>query len=497
MRTIKSIYFFYSKPFFNKYYTHNRGKALIWMLLVGLAVPIAFSSQFGNLLSHATLATKIWVIVVESLLLSALRVMNEGLEQMYADRKLVIFHAAGIPSSRIIVGQWLSRFWFYVWSSVVIMIPLTAGLPWQEKLISGLVLFGASLLVEIVFDLLCRYLLIICMYFIPQVTKYFFGFSTLGFLAVFGLLVWAILGMDTISAEAWQRFEQVATYAGAVGFAVFAVLLLMNRQMNRLYYRSWLHFTENERSSAAQTSSRLSELIRGPKDAILVKDLMLLQKNLMTKIRAVLWLAGVIAVVALMKFNVLEAYIAAEYQPFSIFAFVLVWTMLIFGEIISTLYQQEGQNYVLYYAAAVPGSAVFSAKLNLAFLLAVLPSAAGYAVAALTLQVEGKVLLAHLSWTAYVSCIAVIIQLGIAALDKKSRQGKNLSEAPKEQSVVMEQMPRSPLPILSNLAGLAAAAFALLLIWFEVHAAIILLLLLLPAALLYATGVRASASGGK
>ncbi|GEM_PF-3243887 len=497
MRTIKSIYFFYSKPFFNKYYTHNRGKALIWALLVGLALPIAFTSQFGNLFSHATLATKIWVIVVESLLLSALRVMNEGMEQMYADRKLVLFHSAGIPSSQIIFGQWLSRFWFYVWSSVVIMIPLTAGLPWQDKLTSGVLLFGASLLVEVVFDLFSRYLLILCMYYIPQVTKYFFGFSTLGFLAVFGLLVWAVLGMDTISAEAWRRFEQLATYTGAAVFAVFAVLLLMNRHMNRLYYQSWLKFTENERSSATQNSSRLSELIRGPKDAILVKDLMLLQKNLMTKIRAGLWLAGIIAAVVLVKFNVLDAYVTTEIQPFAIFAFALVWTMLIFGEIISTLYQQEGQNYVLYYAAAIKGREVFSAKLNLAIMLAVIPSAVGYAAAALMLQIEGGILLLHLSWIIYVSCIAVIVQLGIAALDRKSRQGKNLSETSKDQSVVMEQMPRSLLPILSNLAGLVVAAFSLLLLWFDVHYALILLLLLLPAVLLYAVGVRASGSGGR
>lgn len=495
MNTLKAIYFFYSKPFFNKYYTHSRVKLLIWAVVIGLAFPFIFSSQFGNIFHHATLTTKIMVVIVECMLLSALRTMNEGLGQMYGDRNLIIFHSAGIAASNIILGQWLARIWSYIWSSIVITIPLTAGLPVSDKVTNGIVLFVVSLAVEMGFDLLYRYLLIVAMRYFPSLTKYFFGLSTLGFIGVFALLIYAITSLEIISAEAWQRFVQITTYVSLVCLALLLLLLYLQRKLNNMYSHSWLHFIENERTAAVK-DSKISEFIRSAKEAILVKDLILTNKNIIMKVRIGMWVAGMIAGVALTKFHVLDSFVNESQTPTYLFAFVLGFTLLIFGEVISTLYQQEGQNYILYYAAAIPGKVIFSAKLNLAILLLVVPAVAGYIIAALLLQITGSRLLMDALWMVFFSSAAAIVQLGIAALDKKSRHGRNLSETNKDQNAIMEQVPRSPIPILSNLGGLAIGAFSLLLYWVQVHASI-MLLILLPAIILYVMGVRASGLQGK
>ncbi|GIP56316.1 hypothetical protein J15TS10_01300 [Paenibacillus woosongensis] len=482
--------YYYNRPFLNQYLYHSRAKLLIWILLLGIAIPIYFSEKFGNIFMEADLSKKILFIAAESLLVGLLRAMNDLPSQMYMQKNLMLFHSSGISNFQLIMGQWLSRMPLYLWAALILTIPLTSGLGMADKLTTGVLLFVIGFAAEMTVDLVCRYLMIITMYYIPAIVKGFVGIATIGYLALFGFIIWVLVSLESVSSVFWSQFEQIMYPVAAVCGAGVIVLLLLTGKMGELYYEGWLRFVENDKRIQNKDSG-ISHLISTPQNAVMIKDWILIIKNKITLVRVGLWLIGMIAAIVLTKIGMFNSFLTGQNTPAYVFGFVVLYTMLAFGEIVSALYQQEKQSYLLYFMSGTKGRHIFTAKFITSILLVVVPVLIGYPVVALFLQIDGLVILQTLVWCVSITMGAILLQLGIASLDRKGGQAVMMIIKEEDSNGMLEQVPQSPIPILSSFAGLIYTLIAVALYWFNLHY-LFSVLLFLPCLAMFGLGVRAS-----
>ncbi len=463
---------------------------LVWFILLGLAVPIYFSEKFGAIFLEANLSKKVMFIVAESLLVGLLRGLNDLPSQMYLQKNLMFFHSSGISNLQIIIGQWLSRAPLYVWAAVILTIPLTSGLSIPDKIMTGLLLFIIGFVAEMTVDLVSRYLMILTMYYMPSIVKAFVGIATFGFLALFGFIIWVLTSLDAVSADFWNQFERTMFVIAGISGVGIIILLLLTKKMGELYYESWLQSVENEKV-VLDKDSGISHLISHPRNAVMIKDWILILKNSVTKARIAIWIIGMGVAAVLVNMKVLDSFLTEQNKPFYVFGFVIVFTFLAFGEIVSSLYQQEKQNYLLYFVTGTKGQHIFMAKCLTSLLLVFIPVMIGYPVLGLLLRIDITTITTTLIWCAFASLGAILLQLGIATLDRKGGQGIMIIGKEEDSDGMLEQVPQTAIPILSSFTGLVYGLLATTLYAFELHVAFSILLFL-PCLAMIPLGVRSS-----
>ncbi|MBA4531483.1 hypothetical protein [Brevibacillus halotolerans] len=487
----KWISFFYTRPFFNRFFIHSPSKWIIYVGLGTIAIAMYFSENFGQLLLHASLSARLMLLIGECIFVGLLRGMNTLTQQMYADRLLTLFYVSGVSPFRMILGQSTSSLPLYTWSSIMIAIPLTIGYSAMERVLYVLLFLVVSLLMIWLTDILSRFLMVLTMRFFPIIVKTFVGISSLAYVALIGLLVWALIEVETISPEAWQSLERFMVYVLCIFAVGLGALFLFSEQIGRFYYESWLNHAESQDRTRPETQENLSNLVKNAHDAIVFKDITLLIRNPITKIRFWFWVIAIITGAVVAKSGVASSFLTEANQAYYVLLFVSLLTALVFGEIVSALYQFEEQNYILYYVAAVKGSTIFWAKTMIASLLVVAPAIIGHLILAIVLQFSfmewllGGFLILGFTFG------SIIVQLSIASLDKKGRGGVNLKEGSEEEEM-LKQSPKKPIAIVSSIMGLIYLGVCLWLFWINIGIPILVTIVLLTL-LLSLVGVRYSA----
>ncbi|QDX92817.1 hypothetical protein EEL31_23630 [Brevibacillus laterosporus] len=490
-RQTKWISFFYTRPFFNRFFIHSPSKWIIYVGLATIAIAMYFSENFGQLLFHAGLGARLMLLIGECIFVGLLRGMNTLTQQMYSDRLLTLFHVSGVSPFRMIIGQSTSSLPLYTWSSIMIAIPLTIGYSALERILYGVLFLIVSLFMIWLTDIMSRFLMVLTMRFVPIIVKTFVGISSLAYVALISLLVWALIRIETISAEAWQDLERGMIYVLCFFLVGLGALFLFSKQIGKYYYESWLNHAESLDRTRPETQENLSNLVKSAYDAIVFKDVTMLIRNPITKIRFWFWLIAIICGAVIGRSGMASSFLTEANQSFYVLMFVSLLTALIFGEIVSALYQLEEQNYILYYVAAVKGSTIFWAKTMTASLLVVGPAVIGHLVLAIVLQFSLMEWLVGALLVLGFTFGSVIVQLSIASLDKKGRDGVNLKEGSDEEEM-LKQSPKKPIAILSSILGLIYLGLCIWLYWINIGMFILVTIVLLTL-LLSLIGVRYSA----
>lgn len=452
-KQIQGIGFFYTRPLVNKFILHSKTKWLIYAVLASVLLAGYMSDFFGDILRNANWGTRLMLIITECIFVGLLRGMNTLPQQMYGDRLLTLFHVSGISPVRMILGQSISSLPMYAWSSLMVSIPLTIGYSITLRLLYGCVFIFISMIMIWLTDILSRFLLIITMKHIPSVAKTFAGISTAAYAVLIGLLIWCLVSIDSISGETWDKLV-IYLCAFAILFVLaLLVLLMFAERIGQHYYESWLNYLESEQRGQRNEEQTLSTLVHNAYDAIVLKDITLLFRNPLTRIRLGLWLIAIIAGAFITRYGVFDSFINSNNLTGYSLLFVTLLSSLIFGEVVSTLYQMEGQNYILYYVTAVKGKTIFGAKLFVASLLLVVPSILGFWIIAVILQLPFVDCFIGGGLAFIISFGSIIVQLTLASMDRTWTKGTNLQEGSVEEKM-LEQSPRKPIPIISAIVGL-------------------------------------------
>ncbi|WP_149096539.1 hypothetical protein [Paenibacillus terrae] len=489
-RQVQGISLFYIKPLLNRFIVHSRSKWIIYAGILSVLLSIYASVFFGGILQNADWKARLMLIVTECIFVGLLRGMNTLPHQMYGDRLLTLFHVSGISPMRIIIGQSASSLPLYTWSSIMVAIPLTVGYSVGERIGYGLIFLCISLTMIWITDLVCRFLFVITMRYIPTVAKSFSGISSVAYILLVSLLVWVLVEVETVTSETWMHLTDGMLVFLAMFVVLLFVLMLNIRRVGCHYYESWLRYVESQQQDGHKEEEGFSGIIKTAFDAIVYKDLITLIRNPLTKIRISLWFIGITGGSLALRLGWLHSVVNTDNEADYVLAFVTLLSGILFGEVVSALYQIEEQNYILYYAAAIKGQTIYRAKLLTAVLLLVASTVIGYLLASVILQLPASEWIVGVALAFSFSVGSTVVQLTIAAMGKKGSQDRSLKEGSDEEKM-LEQSPRKLASMVSSITGLLYLAICSWMVVLGIQATVFIWILA-ASLLLAAPGIRYS-----
>ncbi|MGG4263884.1 hypothetical protein [Peribacillus simplex] len=445
---IKSIQLLYSRPFFNKYFFHSKMKPLLWGLILIIAVPFILKPTISDFLINASLKEKILIVILESLIFGILKSMNELKQQMYGDPLLKLSFLAAVRPRAIILGQMLAKTPFYLWGAFIITIPLTFGYSFPEVIYTGFLLFVISFILQNLVDVFSRFMMILVMKYMPGITKFFYVFSIIGNLLGIGLLIWALLSFESLNKEQWDVIANWTQSFSLIFLTLFLITLLFLRKLEVNYFEGWLKLSENQKTLVTHTTNKLPIIVLSPTTTIMFKDIKVIWGNVVTKIRWGQWIVLLMVSLVCLKKEFLPFYKEIGKYHYAIGLSFLI-TLFVFGEVVSSLYQQEGKNRSLY---AITGVSPFSAllgKVGVGLIYILLPVFIGILIFDLILRIgySGS----HYFLIFILSLSSVFVQLGISSLEKPVI--KTSKEGDQSSAAMMEQVPTSLLSVISLLVS--------------------------------------------
>lgn len=360
---IKAICFLSIRPFLNRSLFHNPLKPLIWGMLIIISLPFIFQNDIDNILENATTLDKIAFLITESIILGMLKSFNDLPKEMYSRKLITSLFISGVSPYQIIIGQWLSRFLMYAVFAFIIAIPFTHGYSIGTRILYGFLFFVISFSIEVLVNLIGRYIIVILMYYAPRVIRLMVVFATIVNFAVVIAIVYSLFHLDSITVDVWTYITKLALYCSVLMGVITVLSLLFTKKIGDFYYEGWLKFSAAKEKNRKATNERTVLFqVNDSRSAIIMKDFVVLWNQTMTKARLVIWLVGSVVVGVLAKIGILNSVLIGKNLNHYIMAFSIIFVILMLGELITYLYQQEGMSYNIYAITETRGFDIYIAK---------------------------------------------------------------------------------------------------------------------------------------
>ncbi|WP_035298105.1 hypothetical protein [Brevibacillus thermoruber] len=442
---LKSICWMYLKPRWNTGLLHSRLKPALWLRLSEALVAFLIVDRVSHLLVHFDLTSLLFLAAVEAMLIGSLRLFFDVSSQMYHHRLMPLIIASGVSPFLHLTGMWLASLPMMGWSALLFSYVLTGNFQGLHRVTSMAVVFVVSFTANAIWELLGRLYLAVFVNLQPRLVKVFFGLSVVGFVGVIAGVAYVLVRMPMFASADAAALERYTVYALGILGVPGLVLALMPGRVGEWYVNGWLRTQETGHTTRSATSGFV-RIVPGIPGMIQAKDLAVIWRNPVTKIRLIVWGVFLLGLSWLISSHTSDgqfAFWGMSVAASSLIPFVSVFlSTLIFGEIVVTLYSSERECMNLYQVAGISYTTLVAGKGASASLLITLSAILGSLLLTVCSQQPGWAIAVVLGKTLLVSTFTVLLQVGILTFDKSGLQ-KHVMEEQSGQQVILEQVPRS------------------------------------------------------
>ncbi|PEF73172.1 hypothetical protein CON94_22760 [Bacillus pseudomycoides] len=493
---VKAICFLSIRPFLNRSLFHNPLKPLIWGMLIIISLPFVFQNDIDNILENATTLDKIAFLITESIILGMLKSFNDLPKEMYSRKLITSLFISGVSPYQIIIGQWLSRSLMYAAFAFIISIPFTHGYSIGTRILYGFLFFIISFSIEMLVNLIGRYIIVILMYYAPRVVRLMVVFATIINFAVVIAIVYGLFHLGSITVEVWAYINKLALYCSVLMGIITVLSLLFTKKIGDFYYEGWLKFsTAKEKNREVINERTVLFQVKDSRSAIIMKDFVILWNQNMTKARIVIWLMGSVVVGVLAKVGILDSLLMERNLNHYIMAFSVIFVILMLGELITYLYQQEGISYNIYVITETRGVDIYIAKVVNAILFFIVPMVVTYIGLAAFLNTNGSTIVFSTLNILVIGFCTLFIQLSFSALARAKTNSVFMTNSDTDDNVdsVIEQTPKGIWFVSAVFIGLISGVIGIGLIIFEISTFIFLFYLFVTVPFIV-LGIRQSSN---
>lgn len=442
---LKSICLLYLKPRWNTGFRHSRLKPALWMRLSEVLVAFLLVDRVAHLLVNFDLTALLYLAAVEAMLVGSLRLFFDVSSQMYQHRLMPLIVASGAPPFLHLTGMWLASLPMMGWSALIFSYALTGNFQGLDRITAMAAVFAVSFAANALWELLGRLYLAVFVYLQPRLVKMLFGLSIVGFIAVIAGVAYLLVRMPMFASADVAALERYTLYAMGILGIPGLVLALMPRRVGTWYVDGWLRMQETGHT-VRSTKSGFVRIVPGIPGTIQAKDVAVIWRNPITKIRLIVWGVLLLGLAWLISSHTNDgqfAFWGVSVAASSLIPFISVFlSVLVFGEIAVTLYTAERECVYLYQVAGISYTSLVAGKAASASLLITLPALIGSLLLGVCTKQPGWAIAAGLGNTLLISTLTVLLKVGILIFDKSGLK-KQVMEEQSGQQVMLEQVPRS------------------------------------------------------
>lgn len=442
---LKSICWMHLKPRWNTGLIHSRLKPVLWLRLSEALVAFLIVDRVAHLLVHFDRTSLLYLAAAEAMLVGSLRLFFDVSSQMYQHRLMPLIIASGISPFLYLTGMWLASLPMMGWSALLFSYVVTGNLQGIHRMTDMAVIFFVSFTANVIWEFLGRLYLAVLVNLQPRFVKFFFGLSVVGFVGVIALVVYVLVRMPMIASADITAFERYTVYALGILGIPGLVLALMPGRVGEWYVNGWLRMQETGHTARSATSGFV-RIFPGVPGTIQAKDIAVIWRNPVTKIRLIVWGILSVGLAWLICGNTSNgefAFWGMSVAANSFIPFVSVFfSSFVFGEIVVTLYSLERDCLNLYQVAGISYTTLVTGKGLSASLLTTLPAFITSLLLSICLQQPGWTIADVSCKTLLISTLTVLFQVGILTFDKSGLQ-KRVTEEQSGQQMMFEQVPRS------------------------------------------------------